>query len=221
MQKKIGSFFSASQCTWWLKSTAVCNYPHHRRNSHTIRDHTGRDKPSKDGTWLSDPGGMQGWTDLAGELDTNGVYQPEETSLERWTKLLLCQAANVPADCDVTMRRQWRRNESDCHLKAPLHHSHAVLPEYRQSQWFELAAAADLYQPQSTHHHHLYTICRIKGVPLNEINTKNCSLSIVLMATDQKPQKSLKGDITSHCLNVNGSHQPQVLTKCYLSVVIC
>jgi len=27
---------------------------------------------------------------------------------------------------------------------------------------------------------------------LKEINTKNCSLSIVLTATDQKPQKSLK-----------------------------
>jgi len=26
----------------------------------------------------------------------------------------------------------------------------------------------------------------------SEINTKNCSLSIVLTATDQKPQKSLK-----------------------------
>jgi len=30
------------------------------------------------------------------------------------------------------------------------------------------------------------------------INTKNCSLSIVLTATDQKPQKSLKSDITHH-----------------------
>ena len=30
------------------------------------------------------------------------------------------------------------------------------------------------------------------------INSKNCSLSIVLTATDQKPQKSLKGDITHH-----------------------
>jgi len=28
--------------------------------------------------------------------------------------------------------------------------------------------------------------------PLCQINTKNCSLSIVLTATDQKPQKSLK-----------------------------
>jgi len=27
---------------------------------------------------------------------------------------------------------------------------------------------------------------------VNKINTKNCSLSIVLTATDQKPQKSLK-----------------------------
>jgi len=27
------------------------------------------------------------------------------------------------------------------------------------------------------------------------INTKNCRLSIVLTAMDQKPQKSLKGDI--------------------------
>ena len=31
---------------------------------------------------------------------------------------------------------------------------------------------------------------------------KNCSLSIVLMATDQKPQKNIK-IITSHRLNVN------------------
>jgi len=30
------------------------------------------------------------------------------------------------------------------------------------------------------------------------INIKNCSLSIVLTATDQKPQKSLKGDIIHH-----------------------
>ena len=30
------------------------------------------------------------------------------------------------------------------------------------------------------------------------ISSKNCSLSIVLMATDQKPQKSLKGDITHY-----------------------
>ena len=32
------------------------------------------------------------------------------------------------------------------------------------------------------------------------INTKNCSLSVVLTATDQKPQKKfiLKGDITHH-----------------------
>jgi len=29
-------------------------------------------------------------------------------------------------------------------------------------------------------------------VVVNIINTKNCSLSIVLTATDQKPQKSLK-----------------------------
>ena len=37
-----------------------------------------------------------------------------------------------------------------------------------------------------------------------EINTKNCSLSIVLTATDQKPQKIIKKVIlpTSHCLNV-------------------
>ena len=28
-----------------------------------------------------------------------------------------------------------------------------------------------------------------------EINIKNCSLRKMLMATDQKPQKSLKGDI--------------------------
>jgi len=27
---------------------------------------------------------------------------------------------------------------------------------------------------------------------VNKINTKNCSLSVVLTATDQKPQKSLK-----------------------------
>jgi len=30
------------------------------------------------------------------------------------------------------------------------------------------------------------------------INIKNCSLSTMLTATDQKPQKSLKGDITHH-----------------------
>ena len=30
------------------------------------------------------------------------------------------------------------------------------------------------------------------------INTKNCSLSIVLTATDQKPQKSLESDFTNH-----------------------
>jgi len=30
------------------------------------------------------------------------------------------------------------------------------------------------------------------GKPVLPINTKNCSLSIVLTATDQKPQKSLK-----------------------------
>ena len=37
------------------------------------------------------------------------------------------------------------------------------------------------------------------------INTKNCSLSIVLTATDQKPQKSLRRSHypPSHCLNVN------------------
>ena len=37
------------------------------------------------------------------------------------------------------------------------------------------------------------------------INTENCSLSIVLTATDQKPQKSLKRWYypPSHCLNVN------------------
>ena len=40
------------------------------------------------------------------------------------------------------------------------------------------------------------------AIPL--INTKNCSLSIVLTATDQKPQKSLKRSYypPSHCLNV-------------------
>jgi len=37
------------------------------------------------------------------------------------------------------------------------------------------------------------------------INTKNCSLSIVLTAADQKPQKSLKRSYypPSYCLNVN------------------
>ena len=34
------------------------------------------------------------------------------------------------------------------------------------------------------------------------INTKNCSLSIVLTATDQKPQKSLKGHITQHHVDI-------------------
>jgi len=40
---------------------------------------------------------------------------------------------------------------------------------------------------------------------IEHINTKNCSLSIVLTATDQKPQKSLKRWYypPSHCLNVN------------------
>ena len=40
---------------------------------------------------------------------------------------------------------------------------------------------------------------------LTNINTKNCSLSIVLTATDQQPQKSLKRWYypPSHCLNVN------------------
>ena len=40
---------------------------------------------------------------------------------------------------------------------------------------------------------------------LIEINIKNCSLSIVLTATDQKPQKSLKRWYfpPSHCLNVS------------------
>ena len=32
----------------------------------------------------------------------------------------------------------------------------------------------------------------------NFVNIKNCSLSIMLSATDQKPQKSLKGAITHH-----------------------
>ena len=44
---------------------------------------------------------------------------------------------------------------------------------------------------------------RAQDIP--KINTKNCSLSIVLTATDQKPQKSLKRWYypPSHCLNVN------------------
>jgi len=43
------------------------------------------------------------------------------------------------------------------------------------------------------------------GQQFSTINTKNCSLSIVLTATDQKPQKSLKRSYypPSHCLNVN------------------
>ena len=32
----------------------------------------------------------------------------------------------------------------------------------------------------------------VDDTTLSQINTKNCSLSIVLTATDQKPQKSLK-----------------------------
>ena len=32
----------------------------------------------------------------------------------------------------------------------------------------------------------------------SNISTKNCTLSIMLTATDQKPQKSLKGHITQH-----------------------
>jgi len=50
-----------------------------------------------------------------------------------------------------------------------------------------------------------YTILTLKQQILILINTKNCSLSIVLTATDQKPQKLLK-IIThecDHCLNVN------------------
>jgi len=45
----------------------------------------------------------------------------------------------------------------------------------------------------------------VLGPHLYNINTKNCSLSIVLTATDQKPQKSLKTWYypPSHCLNVN------------------
>jgi len=38
------------------------------------------------------------------------------------------------------------------------------------------------------------------------VNTKNCSLSIVLTATDQKPQKSLKGD--------NGGNPAITLPEC-------
>jgi len=34
------------------------------------------------------------------------------------------------------------------------------------------------------------------------INAKNCSLSIVLVATNLKPQKSLKGHITQHHVNI-------------------
>ena len=44
------------------------------------------------------------------------------------------------------------------------------------------------------------------GWNITKINTKNCSLSIVLTATDQKPQESLKRwyyPPYSHCLDVN------------------
>ena len=38
---------------------------------------------------------------------------------------------------------------------------------------------------------------------INKINTKNCSLSTVLTATDQKPQKkSLKDHITQHHVDI-------------------
>jgi len=47
--------------------------------------------------------------------------------------------------------------------------------------------------------------CSTQRWALLQINTKNCSLSIVLTATDQKPQKSFKRWYypPSHCLNVN------------------
>ena len=53
--------------------------------------------------------------------------------------------------------------------------------------------------------HHLLPSNLTTGRKLPEINTKNCSLSIVLTATDQNPQKSLKRWYypPSHCLNVN------------------
>ena len=74
--------------------------------------------------------------------------------------------------------------------------------------------------------------------PIEVINTKNCSLSLVLTATDQKPQKSLKRLYypPSHCLNVNvmlsnmtflmifAVFDPSLLTQwinCIFSINIC
>ena len=34
--------------------------------------------PAEAGTWLNDPGGMQGWVDLVGLLRTKMVYPPED-----------------------------------------------------------------------------------------------------------------------------------------------
>jgi len=40
--------------------------------------------PAEAGTWLSDPGGMQGWVDLVGLLHTEMVYPPEDGHPSRY-----------------------------------------------------------------------------------------------------------------------------------------
>jgi len=41
--------------------------------------------PAKAGTWLSDPGGMQGWVDLVNWLHTEMVYPPEDSHPSRYS----------------------------------------------------------------------------------------------------------------------------------------
>jgi len=38
--------------------------------------------PAEAGTWLSDPGGMQGWVDLVGWLHTDMVYPPGQSPIQ-------------------------------------------------------------------------------------------------------------------------------------------
>ena len=40
--------------------------------------------PAEAGTWLSNPGGMQGWVDLVGLLHTEMVYPPEDGHPSRY-----------------------------------------------------------------------------------------------------------------------------------------
>jgi len=57
----------------------------------------------------------------------------------------------------------------------------------------DVVSYAQFTVPSPTRRDATKRFCRVGsgGVKIN-INTKNCSLSIVLTATDQKPQKSLK-----------------------------